>query len=81
MVDIVHLDLKKILSLEERKLQGKSKNQNKHTTTNYKFLLVIDVMSRYLYATPLPKNVNKVTLKQAFEKLFKEGMPHFMILR
>ena len=45
------------------------------------FILILDVLSRYCYAKPLPQEINPNTLKKVFNELFDEGMPKFNILK
>ena len=44
------------------------------------FLLVVDVHSRMLYATKIEGEVKPESLKQAYTRLFKQGMPKFPII-
>lgn len=44
------------------------------------FLVVLDTMSRYVYTTSLVL-VNPAQLKNAFLKLFRQGMPYFPVIR
>ena len=43
-----------------------------------KFILILDVLSRYIYAKPLPEQINKTTLKKAFDELLEEKCPTLM---
>ena len=46
------------------------------------FLACIDIFSKYLWTEIIPENkVNPKSVKKAFLRLFKRGMPHFSILR
>ena len=64
-----------------RDLDEKKKNpQGLDSTLDYRFLMVIDVLSRYIYCTALPIEINKKTLKEAFTILFEgpQKMPRFV---
>ena len=54
--------------------------KNDGKTKTFIALVVVDVHTRMLYATKLPR-VNPKTLKLAFTRLFKAGMPKFDIVR
>ena len=45
------------------------------------FLVVVDVHSRMLYATKIDGQVRPESLKQAYTRLFKQGMAKFPIIR
>ena len=49
-------------------------------TLDYYFLMVIDIMSRFIYCLELPVNINKNTLKSALETLLNgsQKMPRFV---
>ena len=58
----------------------KSKNPNgSEKVLEYYFLMVIDVLSRFIYSAVLPKEINKKSLKKAFEVLLDgpQKMPRF----
>ena len=45
------------------------------------FLMVVDVHSRMMYATQIDGQVKPESLRQAYTRLFKQGMPKFPIIR
>ena len=45
------------------------------------FLVAVDVHSRMLYTTKIDGEVKPESLKQAYTRLFKQGMPKFSIIR
>ena len=65
-----------------RTLEEKKKNPElKEKVKKFYFILILDVLSRYIYAKPLPEQINKTTLKKAFDELLEEKMPNFNVLK
>ena len=69
----VHLKIPRTLAQKQKDPEGVSK------ILEYNFLMIIDVLSRYIYCAVLPKNINKDTLEEAFGKLLNgpQKMPRF----
>ena len=71
---------------EQRKEAEKKKNPKKKKFSNlgpprkHQFVIVMEVMSHFLYRAKI-KEVDPKTLRMAFDKLFDEGMPKFMLFR
>ena len=57
------------------------KSQGEKHQRRFIFLVVVDVHSRMLYATKIDGQVKPESLKQAYTRLFKQGMPKFPIIR
>ena len=45
-----------------------------------KFILIMDVLTHYLYAREIEGNVNKINLEKSFTDLFNLGLPKFMVI-
>ena len=69
----IHLKIPKTLTEKKKNPEGPSK------ILDYKFVMIIDLLSRYIYCEALSK-IDKHTLKNALDTLFKgpEKMPRFV---
>ena len=79
-VDTAFIQLRVPRTLAQRK-QRYPFQKSEDVIINHNFILILDILSRFCYAKPIPKEVNKDTLKTALNKLFEEGMPKFNILK
>ena len=55
--------------------------EGENRSRRFIFLVVVDVHSRMLFATKIDGEVKPESLKQAYTRLFKQGMPKFPIIR
>ena len=57
------------------------KSDGEDRSRRFIFLVVVDVHSRILYTTKIDGEVGPKVLKQAYTRLFQQGMPQFPIIR
>ena len=78
---MIFINVRTPLSLKEyRKIRNKSKKKRiLGPTTEHQFLLIIDVLSHYLYGCEIKGDVNETNLRNSFDQLFREGLPRFMV--
>ena len=63
---------------QERKVSRKKKILG--PAMERKFILIMDVLTHYLYAREIEGNVNKINLEKSFTDLFNLGLPKFMVI-